>query len=267
MRKLPSIVVLFFGVLSTAVGQPTISGVNAFWWLGSGVLSDGNGCSTNSSPCYYAQASWTANPNGASGTPTWYVNTVSGGGNVSLSCTTCSSTVATSTAPSNGCVYDVSVYVHYPDGSESSHSGFEVAIVTPQTTTLLANYPADADYTGSGYISTTKWNLTDSCGSSDAGLDANEVFGMFTDDYAGNNWQHGSQSAGNQSTSTITDQQSVFQNGNNTTPPAENPQSPLTTTRVFHNPWTLYVGSLTFGSGVAVRADTQQNYQDHARHQ
>src|ERR1700693_728119 len=121
MRKLPSIVLLFFGVLSTAVGQPTISGVNAFWWLGSGVLSDGNGCSTNSSPCYYAQASWTANPNGASGTPTWYVNTVSGGGNVSLSCTTCSSTVATSTAPSNGCVYDVSVYVHYPDGSESSH--------------------------------------------------------------------------------------------------------------------------------------------------
>src|SRR5262245_51757460 len=69
--------------------QPTITGANAVWWFGSGILHDGSGCATNSNPCYYTQAAWTANANGASGTPTWHVSTNVGGGNISLSCTTC----------------------------------------------------------------------------------------------------------------------------------------------------------------------------------
>lgn len=109
------LVAMFFAALPCMFATPTITGVNAFWWLGSGILSDGG---------YYAQAAWTANANGATGTPTWHVNTVVGGGNVSLSCGTCANTEATSTAPSNGCVYDISVYVTYPDGSQSSATGF-----------------------------------------------------------------------------------------------------------------------------------------------
>lgn len=64
-------VTLCAGMCSTAVltyAQPTISGVNAFWYLG-GPLSDGSGCSTGGW-CYYAEAAWTANPTGHSGTPT-----------------------------------------------------------------------------------------------------------------------------------------------------------------------------------------------------
>jgi hypothetical protein len=245
---------------------PTITGVNAFWWLGSGITDDGSGC-PSSSPCYYAQAAWTAHANGATGTPTWHVNTVAGGGNVSLSCTFCSSTTATSTAPSNGCVYDVKVYVTYPDGNESSPTGFEVSIVKPKTLTLEAGYPTDADSPfGTGYESATAWNLTDSCGYSDAGLDVNEVFGTFTNDYSGANWTQPTPSYANEPTSTVTDYMiATYAAGQ--VPPAEDPQTPLGSTKVRHNPRTIYVGSITFGSGVAVLTDTQQNYQDHGRHQ
>jgi hypothetical protein len=262
-----SVAMVFAGV-PCIYGAPTISGVDAFWWLGSGVLSDGGTCSGYTGPCYYAQATWTANANGdTSGTPTWHVNTVSGGGNVSLSCTTCTSTVATSTAPSNGCVYDVSVYVTYPDGGESSPTGFEVAIVTPKTLTLKAGYPTDSDSPyGVGYDSMTAWNLTDSCDNSDAGLDVNEVFGTFSDDYSGTNWPTPMQTSGNEATSTVTDSLIATQEGG-LVPSPEYPQVPLGTTKVRHNPWTLYVGSTSFGSGVGVLTDTQQNYQDHGRHQ
>jgi hypothetical protein len=252
MRKPHSVVLLFFGVLSTAVAQPTITGVNAFWWLGSGINSDYD---------YYAQAAWTANANGASGTPTWHVSTVSGGGSVSLSCTFCTNTTATSTAPSNGCTYDVTVYVTYPDSSQSAN--FYVAIVRPTTTTLLSGYPTDDPRTA-GYLSTTKWNLTDSCGYSDPGLDGNETFGTWTDDYVGNNWGHPTPQQTYIADSTWYDLQG---NTGWTDPLCEIPQSPLTTVKVYHSSWTLWVGTQTFGSGVSVRADTSQFYQDHGRHQ
>ncbi|HLH43402.1 MAG TPA: hypothetical protein VKV74_10475 [Bryobacteraceae bacterium] len=64
---------LLFVFLAVAEAQPTITGVNAFWWLGPGILSDGGMCSGQPGPCYYAQAAWTANANGAMGTPTWNV--------------------------------------------------------------------------------------------------------------------------------------------------------------------------------------------------
>lgn len=263
MRELSLAVLLFLGVLSTAVGQPTITGASAFWWLGSGVLSDGSGCSTNSSPCYYAQASWTANANGASGTPTWNVNTNSGGGNVSLSCYTCTNTVATSTSPSAGCVYDVSVYLTYPDSSQSAP--FNVLIAQPTTLTLQPGYPKDGDSAlGVGYDSQTEWNMTDSCGNSDAGLDVNEVFGTFVADYSGNNWPYPSETSFNDTTSYVTDSL-IATNPPASTPPAEYPQSG--TTKVRHNVWNFYVGSLTYGSGLLIYSDTQQNYQDHGRHQ
>jgi hypothetical protein len=252
---------LFFCFVGTLAAQPTITGVNAFWWLGSGILSDGGTCSGQTGPCYYAQAAWTANANGATGTPTWHVGTVAGGGSVNLSCYTCANTTATSTAPSNGCTYDITVYVTYPDGSQSAN--FYVSIVTPKNTTLLSGYPTDAAW-NTGFVSTTGWNLTDTCGYSDAGLDGNETFGTWTNDTA-NNWSLPTATATYNASSNWYDQLGAY---GFTTPPPENPQSPLTNVKVMHDyPWNLWVGSQTFGSGVSVRADTQQFYQDHGRHQ
>jgi hypothetical protein len=255
---------LLLGALSTAIAQPTITGVNAFWWLGSGILSDGGECSDYPGYCYYAQAAWTANANGAAGTPTWTVNTVPSGGSVSLSCYTCTNTVATSTAHSNGCKYDITVYVTYPDGSKSAD--FNVAIVTPSALTIQSGYPMDGKL-GSGYQSTYMWNLTDTCNQSDSGLDGNETFGTFTPDYTDpkENWGTPAAAHTYESGSIWPDYLSAY---GFTVPPPENPQSPLTGTKVLHDyPWTLFVGSQTFGSGVPVDVDTQQYYQDHGRHQ
>jgi hypothetical protein len=256
MKTLCSIILLAVATLSTAAAQPTITGVNAFWYLGPGINAD-NG--------YFAQAAWTANPNGSSGTPTWTVVTNSGGGSVSLSCYTCANTVATSTAPSNGCTYDITVYVTYPDTTQSSN--FYVAIVVPNTTTLYSvvnsPYPGRTD----GYLSTTTWNLTDSCSYSDPGLDLNETFGTWTNDVS-NDWNlplflsPGSFTF--TGTSLVNDNMAV---AGEDMPPSLVPQSPLLNDPVVHDyPWTYYAGSLTNGSGTVVRQDTQQFYTDHGGH-
>lgn len=252
--------VAFLGMFSLIAGaQPTISGVNAFWWLGPGNLSD---CVPGAA-CYYAQATWTANANGASGTPTWNVSTAAGGGNVSLSCTLCTTTVATSTAPSNGCVYDVTVYLTYPDASRSPN--FNVAIITPKSLSLQYPYPSDVSWSGSyGYTTTYEWELLDSCGNPDSNIHGNETFGTWYDVYSGNTWGYPSAS------STYGDDPYWYDTlaaRYQAVPPSENPQSPLSTELVKYNyPWQLWMGSATFGSGVSVQADYQIFWVDHGRH-
>lgn len=241
-----------------SIQRPTISGVSAFWWLGSGILSDHG---------YYAQAAWTANPNGASVTPTWSVSTVGGGGNVNLSCTTCSGTTATSTAPSNGCVFDVTVKVNY-GGFVSTP--FNVAIIRPSHLALLGGYPINSVWGSQGYNSSYEWQLQDTCNNPSAGLDANEVFGTDVDDYFQSTGIHSTWLNQAIATATYNSDATVYDTigaSNQTTPPARTPQRPLTSVKVFHHPWTLFVGTQTFGSGVAVRSDTQQWYQDHGVHQ
>jgi hypothetical protein len=257
---------LFFGLLSSAVAQyiPTISGVNAFWWLGSGILYDGGGCLTiPQGACYYAQSTLTSNANGAPGTPTWSVYRGAPGGNVSLSCTTCTSTVATATAPSYGCTADVTIYVSY--GGYYS-APFNLTIVTPSTFTVQSGYPTDSADTSHGYISNYVWNLTDSCGYSDPSLDGHETFGTFYTDYTGTDWPFPTaQSHTYRPDSLWYDAINAF--GQNI-PLSEAPQSPLTSTKVLHDtPWSYLVGTQTQGSGVVVQTDTQQFYQDHGRHQ
>lgn len=165
---------LFFGLVSRAGAQtPIITGVNAFWWLGSGILSDGGTCSGQTGPCYYAQASWTANPNGNTGSPTWTVVNAPGGGSVSLDCYTCTTVEATATSPSAGCVYDVTVTVAY-NGNTSAP--FKVALIQPTMTTL---YGSPSDYSANtffgtsgmvGYVSLTAWQVKDPCGNGGRGL-------------------------------------------------------------------------------------------------
>jgi hypothetical protein len=154
--------------------------------------------------------------------------------------------------------------VTYPDGSQSGN--FNVAIVTPSTTTQQGS-PQDAPYL-TGNKSTTYWALTDTCGSADAGLDGNELIGTMTDDYflstgRHNNWAIPQGNSTYNASNVWGDAIGAY---GYTTPPPEAPQNPLTTVAVQHDPWTLFVGTKTTGSGKAVRADTQQFYQDHGRH-
>jgi hypothetical protein len=273
-KTLSLLVVLFFGLLSRAGAQtPTITGANAFWWLGSGILSDGGTCSGKTGPCYYAQANWTANPNGNPGSPTWtVVNNSPLGGSVSLNCSTCTTVVATATSPSAGCVYDVSVTVTY-NGNTSAP--FNVQLVQPTTTTLQSGSPVDQSAnayfstTGLvGYVTTTSWNLTDSCGNSDGGLDINESFGLFTADTV-SNWPLPAVGNSYYPGSVINDY--LFADGptsNSSSPQVQNPQIPLGSTKIYHDyPWVLRAFSQTSGNGVTVRTDTQQWYEDHGRHQ
>lgn len=183
---------------------------------------------------------------------------------MTLSCyTSCgNSVVATATHASSSCAADINVYVAY--GSNQS-AGYGLTIVTPTTTTLQSGYPVDSSPYAGAYESEYEWNLTDSCGNSDAGLDQNEEFGTWTNDYAGTDWFHPNPQGAYDSTSILVD---YIGASGNSAPPAEAPQSPLTTVKVFHNtPWLLSVGTQTSGSGVQVHSDLQQWYQDHGRHQ
>jgi hypothetical protein len=254
-------------VTSQAQTQPTITGVNAFWYLG-GVLSDGPGCGRGGW-CYYAQASWTANANGHAGTPTWTVENNPVGG-VTLSCYTCSATQATSTTASAGCNHDVAVYVTHPDGAQSAP--FYVLINTPASTTLQANYPQNSTWIKqpgfNGYASTYQWSLFDLCGNGLQGLDVNETFGSWTVDYpGGTDWPYPpTADSGYQPSFNFPDTIGAS-TPPSSNPPAENPQSPLGTTAVIHDyPWNYFVGSTTFGVGVVIHSDTQQWYQDHGTH-
>jgi hypothetical protein len=272
--KLTFFVLVFIGFASSAVAQytPTISGINAWWWLG-GIVYDGLGCSTTPpGSCYWSEAPLTANPNGAPGSPVWNVSTVAGGGSVSLNCNTCTSVVATATAPSNGCVYDVTVTVSYGPYQSAS---FHILINTIADMTLVGGYPTNSSFLGNGYDSQYVWNATDVCGSEVYGLDGNESYGSWTDDYYltqgyYNTWNLPGVLTPNPyyfSSYLWADDikaQAAGANDPNTT----HPQSPLQYIYVEDNyPWTLHAFSQTIGAGLLIHSDDQQWYIDHGEHQ
>ena len=237
------------------VGPNNQPAVSAFWYLG-GISADQG---------YYAQAAWVAQPNGATGTPNWQWS-YSGTGGIYFGCTACNSVVVTSASPSANCKADIAVNLNY--GGFTSNPML-VTIVAPSTLALQSQYPKDAA-NGPGYATYYQWTLTDTCGNQDPGLDQNETFGSWTDDYFAstqihNNWPWPpSPVARNEPDATCYDTLSAY---GYTTPAPENPQSPLSSVAVEHDyPWTYFVGSLSFGAGIAVHADTQQWYQDHGRH-
>ncbi len=184
---------------------------------------------------------------------------------MSLSCYDCANPVATATHPSDGCVADVQITVSY---GTSLSAPFNVTIVTPNQSTVQSGYPTHAIWPGyptTGYISTFSWNVIDSCGYSDAGLDGHEYFGTFSNDYFGNNWGHPGANGIYNASSIWFDQVGAH---SYTTPATQNPQAPLGSTKVFNDyPWQLLMGTQVLGtSGANVRSDTQQFYQDHGLH-
>lgn len=267
-------VALLFASLPSMFAQfyPTITGESGFWYLGkdsSGNIidSDGSGCPLGY--CYYAQVLWTANANGASGSPTWHVSYNESGGNVVLDCyTSCASPVtATAQTPSAGCVYDITVYVTYPDSSQSAN--FDVAVIQPNALTYSS--VSDSADGSDGWQSNTTWHLYDACGGSLPYMDFNEAFGAVSTDYSGQNWSAPTESYNNSGSAyQVIDM--MLATGVNLSPQAENPQSPtLSSTAVYHNPWLFNVGSATLCtttcSGIFLYSDTQQRYLDHGRHQ
>lgn len=151
-----------------------------------------------------------------------------------------------------------------PDGSLSPD--YDVFINEPYETVLQSGYPSDGSWPGSanGFITTYQWTMGDSCGYGVSNVDANEVFGTFTNDTT-TNWSYPTADALYWSTTTAYD---YLGEDDGTIPMSTNPQVPLSSQKVRHDyPWNLYLGSQTFGSGVSVRADTQQWYVDHGRHQ
>jgi len=255
------------GYFAQPPSQPTITGNlgNAMWYLG-GVLSD-NG--------YYAFQTLTASQS-CSNCATWSWSST-GTGSVSLSCqTNCPSSITvTSVSPSSYCTpgsptNDVMVYVTI-GGLQSP--GFPLTVVKPAATTQLTGGIGFDQAQSNGYVSPYTWNLTDSCGGSDFGLDWYEQFGTWATEYTGTDWPHPSASS-SAPPKGAPNPSSVFEDdiGNlgvnsGTIPPPEPPQQPLTMVMVFDDtPWQLFVGSYTPLQGVSVHSDRQQWYQDHGRH-
>jgi hypothetical protein len=255
---------------------PTISGVNAFWYLGqlpSLVFSDGGTCSGHSGPCYFTQSQLTATPSSGSGY-SWSVSTT-GSGAVTLDCQiNCSNVITvTATHASSGCAADVFIYATF-GGVQSS--GYGLTIVTPSSTTLVSG-PVDSAPNGAGSFQTEyTWSLQDSCGNNDQGIDQTESFGSWTDDYFASHGVHNTWTQprpfGAYATTVLADFMS-FGGGSNFTPTVFSPQTPPCTVAVMHAPWTLYAGNTQPTScsggpcGAPVHSDTFQYYSDCGRHQ
>jgi hypothetical protein len=179
---------------------------------------------------------------------------------VSLSCNNCANPVATALSPSGGCYFDIQLYVSY--GGYSSNA-FNVTIVAPSYTNLQSGYPKNDIWMVTGYKSTYEWQVVDSCGSADGGIDANEVLGSYTN-IISNNWLTSSGDPVYMTTSLIDD--GIGHVGGS--PAAKTPQNPLTTTEIRYDyPWALRVGSQTSAKGTPVRVDYQVEWLDHGTHQ
>lgn len=244
-----------------------ISGADGFWYLGNGILYDGDGC-TSAGWCYYAQATYVAIGEGrqASGDPTWTV-VEPGSGQITLSCNPCSTTIATAVWPSNPGESDVTLYATYPDGATTPP--FNIDINTAWGTQFIAvnNYDAQTMEGGGnpGYFSIYQWYIVDGYGNHLSGFDCNESFGTWYNPVP-NNWGYPTRSVGY-----CPDNDTVFEDtlaayGIGTPQPVA-PESPLGTDLVrYDSYWEFSVFSQTAGGGQPAHVDIQEFYLDHGAH-
>ncbi len=234
---------------SLTVQRPTISGVNAIWWLGGG---------SDPSNGYYNASALTADPKGAPEVPSWSVPV--GSGKMSLFCFICTSNTATSQAPSSGCQYDIIIRVSV-GGLDSDN--FLMSVNQPSYLESLGP-PADAGWNAAGFKSTIPYRIRDHCNYALPSIAVNEQFGPFINDTS-NNWPKPTPvNISGFSGSGFSD---VVGISGSYTPQPLVPQSPLTTTKVDHATQTWRVGSSTSGQGVQVQTNTHQKYLDHGRHE
>lgn len=235
--------------------NPTISGTNTIWWFASYSPSG-----------YITATTLTASPSTASSYQ-WVVVS----GNVKFSNGSTSMTTATNQAlvrssgrspetSRNDVVIKVTV-----NGSQSS--GFKMTVLAPHSLVPVGVITDTASGT-QGYVSLIHYSIRDQYGTQlPASVDGSEFFtsGNIAD-YSGENWPTSGASGG-----TIPDP------GNFTdqvggpsllglTPPAEAPNSPLSSTKVLHRTGQFQIGSTVSGQGIIVQTHTWQHWVDHGRH-
>jgi hypothetical protein len=165
-------------------------------------------------------------------------------------------------------VYDLTVYAVF--GGFYSDP-FTVAIIKPSYAVHMLEYPIHSALLSTGYSTVDEWTVYDTCDNPDSGLDGNEAFGSYTDDYylsttTYNNWGY-PPTAGHGLNPSATWTDTIFAYGY-TVPTTQNPQSPLGGQEVLDDSgWSLLVGSQSYGVGIVVHQDDQQWFRDHGVHE
>lgn len=152
-------------------------------------------------------------------------------------------------------------------------------VIKPQFSPLPALFAAAAIIDRSvsdGYDTQMWYSATDQFGTPMAGLYGSESFGAFQAD-SPNNWPAPQATGGPVTLTSAKDangQNVSFQRFTDDyfahdipglTPPYQNPQNPLGTTRVMHADQKLYLGAPPVGGGCVVAEHTAQYYTDHGR--
>ena len=117
--------------------------------------------------------------------------------------------------------------------------------------------------TGStGYQSLPVYTIKSFTGVYISNIGINEVLGSLVSDYAGNNWPAGAE--GSQiNPGQFYDNICVIVPAPTYTPPSSVPQSPLSSTKIYHRSQAWYAGYTANGEGVSVQNDTLQLFIDH----
>jgi hypothetical protein len=239
------------------VNLPTISGISAAWFLGSGVSDATNG--------YYNQAALTGDSNCGAGdtcssTPYWSVT--SGSSNATLSCSVCTSQTLTALAGSSS-VGDIGMTISI--GGFTS-SPFTFTVGTPRSVVASVNGTAISDFAMSdGFSTHIYYSNKDQFGNTLPSIALNEQFGTVTNDQT-NNWANPTAGGIGSYGSNEWYDWLYFYSCSGATPLCTNPQTPLSSNAVKHDAQSWRVGSSTVGTGVLVQTDNLQYYVDHGRH-
>lgn len=242
-----------------SIQRPTISGVDAIWYLGSPGLSD----PTNG---IYNTSALSGNKNCASCTSAlqWEVSPA---GALSFSPTSGASTTATSQRSSSSCTRDITVRAKL-DGFYSDP--FNMIINRPNFTIKnnVSHGPCGRAGTtpcsGPGYASLVQLYIFDLCSYHIPSIAINEQFGAFYPDMS-NNWPNPTPRPAPYFVTTFSDEIAI---SGYWTPQPYAPVGPLSTQKVnWANQW-IYAGSTTSGQGQLVNTvPKHQKYVDHGDHQ
>ncbi len=243
--------------VSRLVERPTISGVNAFWWLG------GSGDYANG---YYDYTQLTADPKGAPEVPYWTVT--ANPQKVRLSCSVCYSNTVTSLQPSGflpggACVSDIMVKVSV-GGLDSNEFGLFV-----NAPLYLAPRGIDDWPYFDGWRSQIWYSIIDMCNNQLPSIAYNEKFGAFVNDQD-NNWAKPTAAGLGSYPGYEWFDDMFFYDCQlpQCRPPVQNPRSypPPDDGAVDHASQEWRVGTSQVGFGVWVQTNIHQRYIDHGRH-
>jgi hypothetical protein len=261
--------------------NPTISKDRNLWWFGNGITP----------PTGFNLGGVTATLTATGAGNGTYVWTVTNGSNrlqfengLSSITKTNTNTVGVSSKNFSTAANDVTVQLQFtPTGGTAMTVPYSLSIDSPYKmvpdpdnpyTDKSVNACSDTVSGGiNGYKTQAIYTAISFFGVTLANIGINEDFASYADDYTGNNWPV-QQACGTSgicgnlpSNGQFADTMCVVDpTGISLYPAVYTPQNPLWTVKIDHASQFWYVGSGTPAVGVEVQSDTQQYYQDHARH-